>query len=66
MCLILFDAVRACSVGVLHIAGTSNLGFGGAWPRLGFPVLSGLATSALRGAWPRLGFPVESAVLRRS
>ena len=37
MCLILFDAVRACSVGVLHITGTSNLGFGGPGPDLVSP-----------------------------
>ena len=66
MCLILFDAVRACSVGVLHITGTSNLGFGGGLAQTCFPRIIGTSNLGFAGAWPRLGFPVESAVLHRS
>ena len=49
MCLILFDAVRACSVGVLHIAGTSNLGFGGGLAQTWFPRIIGTSNLGFGG-----------------
>ena len=57
MCLILFDAVRACSVGVLHIAGTSNLGFGGGLAQTWFPRIIGTSNLGFAGGLAQTWFP---------